>query len=696
MTRKYRVAGLNCAHCAGLIADGVLALPPVQKSDLALATQTLTVEIEDGCDLAALDRQIEEIALSIENHVQLVCLDGEDLAAREKEAEARQKSELRAELITMAAGALLYAAGLLCKNNVAALILQLLSYLTLGLEVLLHAGKALLKKDLDEQLLMALATIGALALGEVTEACGVMLFYRVGEFLQDQAVAASRRRITSLMALRPDTARLVLPSGLQETPASAVVIDDVIEVNPGERVPLDGVVISGSSEVDASALTGESVPVAAAVGDEVSSGSVNLNGVLRLRVLRPQSDSAVQRILELTQSAVEQKASTERTLTRFARIYTPCVVLAAILVMALGGLITGQWRVWLYRSLLLLMLSCPCALVLSVPLTFFAGIGTASRRGMLFKGGQALEAMARVSRYAFDKTGTLTDGSLEIQEVCAAPGHTQEEVLFAAALCEQHSDHPVARAIVAGAPDVHDEVTENVEEWAGEGVSCLYDCVEQLAGNRRLMKRFGVQLPDSAEKYSVHVAVDGEYVGSIALNDHVRPESAQVLDALRPAQLSMLTGDGEAAAQKVAALLSIQDIHAALTPEGKLQCVAALRESSSDGAVAFVGDGINDAPVLAAADVGIAMGAMGRDAAIEAADVVLMHDSLSGLLQARAIARKTMRLVRENVALALVAKLACMVLGLCGVAGMWLAVLGDVGVALLCVLNSLRAGRCSE
>ena len=690
MTRKYRTAGLNCAHCAGLIADGVKALAQVKDCELALATQTLTVETDGNCDLKALDEQIAGIVTSIEDHVQVICLDAEDPIAREKEALARQKRAMREEIATMAGGAALFVIGLLCGGWVST-VLQALAYLALGYEVLLHAAKSLLKLDLDEQLLMALATLGALALGELTEACGVMLFYRVGEFLQDQAVSASRRRITSLMALRPDTAHLALESGLQETPASAVVPGDLIEVEPGERVPLDGVVCSGSSELDRSALTGESTPVAVAPGEEISSGSVNLTGVLRVRVSRPQSESAVQRILELTQSAVEQKATAERTLTRFARVYTPCVVALAILVTGIGGLASGEWRVWLYRSLLLLMLSCPCALVLSVPLTFFAGIGTASRRGVLFKGGQALESLARANRYAFDKTGTLTDGSLEIREVYAAPGHTRDEVLRAAALCEQHSAHPVARAIVAGAPSVAEEVTENAEEWAGEGVSCLYDCLEQLAGNGRLMKRFGIEVPPEAAGYPVHVAADGEYLGSIALTDHVRPEAGQVLDALRPAQIAMLTGDSESAARRTADLLAIDQVHAALLPEDKLRCVSAMRQDNAEGAVVFVGDGINDAPVLAAADVGVAMGAMGRDAAIEAADVVLMNDSLAGLLQARGIARKTMRLVRENVALALLAKLACMALGLCGLAGMWLAVLGDVGVALVCVLNSLRA-----
>ena len=693
MKRTYRMAGLNCAHCAGLIEEAVGKLPGVSSSELALGTQTLTVEAQVQ-DASALDAQVEQAATAIEHGVHVICLDAEDPAAKEREAEEQERRELRREVVTLLAGALVFGASLLIPKEIVKKIMQYAAFAILGAEIIWHAIQSIGRRELDEQLLMALATVGALCLGETAEACGVMLFYRVGELLQDQAVARSRRRISSLMNLRPDTAKVVLPGGVTETPARAVCAGDLIEVAPGERVPLDGVVEKGASEVDASALTGESVPVGVAVGDEVASGSVNLSGLLQLRVTRPQTESAVQRILDLTEKAVQQKANSERALTRFARIYTPCVVVLAVVVVLAGGLISGAWRVWIYRSLLLLMLSCPCALVLSVPLTFFAGIGSGSRHGVLFKGGQALEEMAAVDAFAFDKTGTLTDGTLTIREVRAGSGHAPDEVLRAAGLCERYSDHPVGRAITAAAGDLSDEITENEEEFAGEGVACLYDCIQYLTGNARLMKRFDVALPEEAEAgYSVHVAVDGEYIGSIALTDRVRPEAKDVLSGLSDARIVMLTGDAEASARAVAGTLGIREVHAALMPEDKLSHVQAMRETNR---VAFVGDGINDAPVLATANVGVAMGAMGRDAAIEAADVVLMHDTLSGLVTARALARRTMMLVKQNVILALGVKLIVMLLGILGIANMWLAVLGDVGVALLCVLNALRAGRVAK
>ena len=689
MRRTYRMAGLNCAHCAGLIEKAVGELPGVSASELTLGTQTLAIEAAEAADYADLDARVEQCALSVEKGIHVICLDAEDPAAKQREAEEEEKRELRREIITLAAGALTFGISLLIPKGIASKALQYLAFAVLGAEIIWHAIQSLGKQALDEQLLMALATLGALCLGETAEACGVMLFYRLGELLQDQAVARSRRRITSLMSLRPDTAKVVLEAGVTETPARAVCVGDLIEVAPGERVPLDGVVEKGASEVDASALTGESVPVGVREGDEVASGSVNLSGLLRLRVTKPQTESAVQRILDLTESAVQQKANSERALTRFAQIYTPCVVALAAAVMLLGGLISGQWRVWIYRSLLLLMLSCPCALVLSVPLTFFAGIGSGSRHGVLFKGGQALEELSAVTAFAFDKTGTLTDGTLAIRAVRAAQGHEEGEVLRAAGLCERYSDHPVGRAIAEAAGDLSDEVTENEEEFAGEGVACLYDCVQYATGNGRLMRRFGVSLPADAADYSVHVAVDGKYIGSIALSDRVRPEAKDVLSRLSGARAVMLTGDVEAAARPVAEGLGIREVHAGLLPEDKMDCV---KEMRGQDRVAFVGDGINDAPVLASANVGVAMGAMGRDAAIEAADVVLMHDSLEGLVTARTLAQRTMMLVRQNVALALGVKLVVMLLGILGYANMWLAVLGDVGVALLCVLNALRAG----
>ncbi len=573
-----------------------------------------------------------------------------------------------------------------------------LAYAVIGTDVVYRAVRNLLHGNFfDEHFLMSIATLGAFAIGEYPEAVAVMLFYQVGEFFHDIAVARSRASISSLMDIRPDYANIEEDGELRQVAPDDVPGGSVIIVKPGEKIPLDGVVISGESSVDTSALTGESLPRDVSEGNPVVSGSLNMTGVIRVRTSGEYGESTVARILELVENADTGKAKAEKFMTRFARYYTPAVVAAAVLLAVVPSLVSGgNWTVWLNRALIFLVVSCPCALVVSIPLTFFAGIGGASRRGILIKGSNCLEILARVGTVVFDKTGTLTRGNFSVTAV--HPEIISGEMLVElAALAEIYSDHPVAvslRSAYGGQLDK--ERVADVKNFAGEGIFAVVDGREVYAGNDRLMSRAGVEAKQCEKPGTiVHLAVDGVYMGHIVVSDSIKPEAADAVSGLRRSgvkKVVMLTGDRQDVAEEVSGVLGIDEVYAGLLPADKVSRMEELRSAGSQK-IAFVGDGINDAPVLKLADVGIAMGAVGSDAAIEAADVVLMDDNPLKVVESIRISRRTLRVVVQNIVFAIGIKLAMLLLGALGIAGMWEAVFADVGVTVLAVLNSLRAMR---
>lgn len=563
-------------------------------------------------------------------------------------------------------------------------------YIICGYDVLWGAVRNIAHGQLfDEKFLMAIATLGAFALGEYPEAVGVMLFYQVGELFQSIAVGRSRRSISALMDIRPDYA-VVLRSGKEISVAPQEVSPgETLLIKPGEKVPLDGEIISGQTSVNTSALTGESLPVDCKTGDKVISGSINLTGVIQVRAESCYTESTVAKILDLVENASEKKAHAENFITRFARYYTPCVVIGAVLLALVPPLLFGQiWSVWINRALIFLMVSCPCALVVSVPLSFFGGIGGASKKGVLIKGASYLETLAGVRTVVFDKTGTLTQGSFFVNAVHASISET--ELLNIAAAVESYSTHPIAKSIVSAAEST--TLAADVKEFAGKGVCARINGAVYYVGNGALMSEVGADWHDChLSGTTVHVSRGSEYLGHIVISDRIKKDSARAISDLKQLGVRktvMLTGDDETVARQVGAELGIDKVYAKLLPAQKVDAVEKLL---ADGTLAFVGDGINDAPVLARADVGIAMGALGSDAAIESADIVLMDDNPYKLCTAIRIARKTMRIVRQNIWFALLVKAVILVLSACGIANMWIAMFGDVGVMVLAVLNSIRA-----
>ena len=582
----------------------------------------------------------------------------------------------------------------------------LIAYLIAGWDVLYKALRNIKNGQVfDENFLMAIATVGAFATAEYAEAVFVMLFYQTGELFQSYAVGKSRRSIAALMDIRPDTANVELPDGsTEEVDPEDMTVGQTIVVKPGERVPLDGTILSGASSLDTAALTGESTPRDVAPGDAVISGCVNLSGVLRVRVDRLSHESTVSKILDLVENASEKKAVSEQFITRFARYYTPCVVLAAAALAILPPLLLGGgWGDWIHRALIFLVVSCPCALVISVPLSFFGGIGASSRCGILVKGSTYLETLARTETVVFDKTGTLTQGTFTVSEIRPRPGFDKKTLLETAALAEIWSDHPISLSLrSACGASLETSRVSNVEEIAGHGVTALVDGKAVAVGNRRLMERMGIapEESDSAAGTVVHVAAEHAYAGSILISDLLKEDASAAIAALKTCGVKrtvMLTGDSEVAARAVASQVGVDEFHAGLLPADKVQRVEAiLADKRRRGAVAFVGDGINDAPVLSRADIGIAMGALGSDAAIEAADIVLMDDKPSRIAVAIGISRKTVRIVGQNIAFALTVKFAVLILGALGHASMWMAVFADVGVAFLAILNAMRCLQTKE
>lgn len=614
---------------------------------------------------------------------------------------------IREPLVKIISASVLLAAAVVIEKNTdwstwQYLLLYLVPYLVVGWETLKEAAEAVVHGEaMDENFLMSVATIGALVIGflpeagtQFPEAVFVMLFFQLGELFEGIAEGRSRKAVSALMEIRPDSASVERDGAIVNVHPDEVQIGETIVVRPGERIPLDGEVIEGESSMDTVALTGESVPRNVAPGDEALSGCVNLSGVLRIRVAKVFGESTASRILELVEHAAENKSSSEKFITRFARIYTPVVVGLAVAVALIPSLITGQWPIWIYRALMFLVVSCPCALVISIPLSFFGGIGAASRKGILVKGAAFMDTLAKLHTVVFDKTGTLTEGVFEVTAV-----HPEEldgkQLLHLAAHVERYSTHPIAAALRQAYPEEQDDCSvESVVEIAGKGVSAMVNGKRVAVGNSLLMEEEGAAWhPCHHSGTIIHLSVDGRYEGHIVISDRVKEDAASAVSALKSLGVSnivMLTGDQESIASAVAAETGVDSYYAALLPEGKVEKVEALLP---EGKLAFAGDGINDAPVLMRSDLGIAMGALGSDAAIEAADVVLMDDHPSKIALAVRIARRTLRIAKENIVFAIGVKLLVLILAVFGLATLWMAVFADVGVTVLAVLNAMRALR---
>lgn len=702
MKKTYSLDQLDCAACAAKMEEAASQVPGVEELRINFLTKTMS--------LTASEDHFEQVAQNVMAACQRVepecrvCEVKQDTAAHHDHGHAHghdhEEGEEHHSLALIGVGAVLFVTGLLLPEGLWRWVALIAAYVVAGGEVLLRAAKNILRGQVfDENFLMAVASLGAMLMGEATEAVAVMLFYQIGEWFQDRAVDKSRASIAQLMDIRPDHANHVLADGSVEVvPPQSLKAGDILLVKPGERIPLDGVILEGTSTLNTSALTGESIPRDVAEGDTVLSGCVNQTGVLRLRATGAYESSTVARILRLVEDSGERKASTERFITRFARWYTPAVCLAALLLALVPPLFVGEWTEWIKRALTFLVISCPCALVISVPLTFFGGVGGASRRGVLIKGANYLEQLAKTDIAVFDKTGTLTRGTFEVTAI--HPNQiTEEELLELAALAESYSDHPISASLRAAWNRALDKnrVTD-VQEIAGRGIHALVDGRPVYAGNERLMADVHVESrPCHRQGTIVHVALDGVYMGHIVIADRVKEGSAEAiaeLKALGVARTVMLTGDQSAVAQSVAKELGVDEVHAELLPGDKVEQVERLMKQKPEGAMlAFVGDGINDAPVLRRADLGIAMGGVGSDAAIEAADIVLMDDDPRKLPCAIRIARRTLRIANQNIIFALSVKAIILVMGAMGLANMWLAVFADVGVSFLAILNAMRAMR---
>lgn len=589
-------------------------------------------------------------------------------------------------------------------NSYAEALLYLIPYFVIGYDILKKAVKGIFKGQVfDENFLMAVATIGAMALGEYLEGAAVMLFYQIGELFQSVAVGKSRKNIIGLMDIRPDYANVEIDGKIQQMDPDEIEIGSEIIVNPGEKVPIDGIIVCGSTTLDMAALTGESVPREAKAGDEIISGSVNLSGMIKVETTKEFGESTVSKILDLVENSSMKKSKSENFITKFAKYYTPAVCIGALILAVLPPiirLISGYdalWGQWVIRALTFLVISCPCALVISIPLSFFAGIGCASANGILVKGSNYLEALSSAKYIVFDKTGTLTKGVFEVTEIHPSQGFDDESLIKYAAMAESASNHPISQSLKKVYGEEADTSSVfDICEIAGHGVSACVDGKTVLAGNIRLMNRENIKIEKPYDNGTiVYVAVDGVYAGCIVISDVIKETSKEAVAKLKKYGIKktvMLTGDSVKAAQKVSAEIGIDDVHAQLLPADKVVCVEKLLEKKMPREkLVFVGDGMNDAPVLSRADIGIAMGAIGCDAAIEAADIVLMDDDPSKISLAFRISVKTLKIVKENIAMALIVKAVCLVLGALGVAGMWLAIFADVGVMVLAVLNAIRA-----
>ncbi len=689
----YTIENLDCANCAMKIESALKKIDGFEKASINFSTQS--VKIPSGIPISL----VQETISRIEPDARL---------AERKEGASEDAHGSRRKLIQIISALVFFLSGIVWKqtsahnpNLVVEYVLFLTAYIIVGLPVLLHAVRSLKRgRMFDEMFLMSIATIGAICIHELAEAVGVMLFYAVGEWLQEKAVDNSRRSISSLISLRPDKARIIEGEGTEEVDPQTVEPGSYIQVRSGERIPLDGTIVSGSSRVDTSALTGESVPRMAEPGDDVLSGFVNDNGTLVIRVTKRYEDSEVARILTLVEESAAKKAPTEKFISKFASIYTPIIVGISLAVAFLPPLFTSDpLSIWVYRALVILVISCPCALVISVPLGYFGGIGAASKKGILMKGATYIDTLKDVHTIVFDKTGTLTQGNFSVVHIVPSDLSDRESLLSAAARGEAHSSHPIAESIrqeyMNTFPDTPLTDFNEYSEMKGYGVIAGNEGERVLVGSARFLESEGISVPPLTSSATiVHAAKNNSYLGYIEIADQIKADAVKGIADLKKAgvkDLIMLTGDSEEQASSVAARLGIKRWYSSLLPHEKVEKVEELMQSLEKGKrLAFVGDGVNDAPVLMHSDIGISMGAMGSDAAIEAADIVLMDDKIEGVAYALAIARRTRKVVIQNIVLALIVKGFFLSLGVFGIATMWEAVIADVGVALAAVLNSTR------
>ena len=688
-TKIYRLENLDCANCGAKIESRINAMDGVSDAVLTFATMQLRVTAPDHNGLA---EKMMQTARAVEPDIAIISPEEAKKAPKKEESNKKAIAQLILGAVCMALGLALSHFGAPMPAYLAA---YLIGYVILGREVVWTAVRNLTSGHVfDENFLMSVATIGAFLVGDFAEAVGVMLFFQIGELFEHIAVEKSRSQIMDAVDMRPETVQWEHDGKIETIPAEEAEVEDILVVRPGDRIPLDGVVVEGESFLDTSAVTGEPVPVRVQKGDELVSGCVNTSGLLRMQVIKPLSESMVTRILDAVENAAASKPKIDRFITKFARVYTPIVVAIAVLTAVIPSLVTGNWMHWIYTALTFLVISCPCALVLSVPLAYFAGIGTASKSNILFKGGISLEALADVKAVALDKTGTITKGTFTVTALEPAEGLNEQELLQLAAACETSSTHPIGVSIVTEAGERGLDVPQphDIKEVAGHGICAVVDGAQLLCGGKKLMDSYHVELPQLSAVGGatvVYLARDGKFAGRICISDTIKEDAVAALAKMKQQGVvsAMLTGDAQESAKAIAAEAGVQDVHAQLLPQDKVSCLQSIREKY--GPVMFVGDGINDAPVLAGADVGAAMGT-GADAAIEAADVVFMTGELSAIPKAIALAKKTARIAKQNIVFALVIKIAVMILGLLGIASMWLAVFADTGVAILCVLNSIR------
>ena len=698
MKRVFLLKGLTCPNCSAMIEKDAGELNGVRASSVNLMKQTLTVESDAPAE--SLLKSITEIVRNREPDVEVSEL---NMNGDEPPGETESGDEMRLLTVRLVVGAVLCGVGLACAGFLHAplyveLAFLVAAYLILGGDVVWRAVVNISRgRVFDEHFLMSVSTVGAFVIGEYPEAVAVMLFYQLGELFQTLAVRSSAHSISALMDLRPDSATVLRNGERIEVSPETVSVGETIVVKPGGKIPLDGVVLEGDSMVDTRALTGESVPRTVRPGDTVLSGCVNQDGILTVRTTKAFGESTVSKIVDLVENASGRKAKTEHFITTFARYYTPAVVVMAAVLAILPPLVCGgDWTDWIRRGFVFLVVSCPCALVISIPLTFIGGIGAASKRGVLVKGGNYLEALNKVSVIVFDKTGTLTKGTFKVTGVFPASGFSKERVLEFAARAERFSSHPIAKSILAAyGKDAEPSAVADCREISGHGIRAVIGGQTVLAGSAKLMRLERIGFAENGMPGTkVYVAVNGRYAGCVVISDELKPNSKRAVAKLKRLGVErtvMLTGDVEAAAKPVAEELRLDECHAQLLPARKVEMIERLdREKRKGTSLAFVGDGINDAPVLARADIGIAMGGLGSDAAIEAADVVLMTDEPSRLVDAIAVARRTRRIVVQNIAIAIGIKCVFLILGALGVAGMWEAVFGDVGVTILSVLNAMR------
>lgn len=700
MEKTYIIRNLDCAHCGGKIEEAIKELDGIESCVLNFPMRKLKIKGTLNSDT---EKKMNEISGKIEAGVEIVC---EEIEQQEKElSEKSEMRSLKKEIALLISGIFMYVAAIVSEHfihlNILSIVLFIAAYLILGYRVLIATFKNISKGNIfNENFLMTVATVGAFILGEYSEAVGVVLFFKIGGIFEDFAVNKSRRAITAAADLKVDEVDLLCDGEFIRTRSENIKVGDVIRVKAGERIAVDGIIESGETRLDTSAVNGEPVPVTARKGEKVISGYINTSEVITVRATASAGDSMISKIADAVENAASSKPKIDRFITRFAKVYTPVVLIIALLTATIPSIFTGEWSKWIYTALTFLVISCPCALVLSVPLAYFSGIGAASKHGILFKGGNALEALGKVKAVAFDKTGTITNGSFSVTDVKAYGDFSNEQILSLCGTCEAASTHPVAVSIVKYCNENKISLTESerVKEYSGRGVSAEIQGKQILCGNLRLMEENGVEVPDTEEKIMgsvVYISVDNEIYGRITVSDSLKEKSAESIRRLNELGIktAMLTGDKNENAQIVAEQLKIDYTKGELTPEEKLNEIGIIREKY--GAVMFVGDGINDGPVLAGADVGAAM-QNGSDLALEAADAVFMNSELDSVVLSKKIADKTMRISWENIIFALAIKAAVLIFGLLGHPSMWFAVFADSGTAMLLILNSIRALRTKK